>query len=378
MIDASPLRKKLAAAIASPGWTAALETVPRELFVGDALFQYQDTGGWTPVSRSEMPEEEWLALVNSDETWVTQVDGVMARDAAGPMGIRRPTSSSTLPSLVVQMLDVAGIGEGDRVLEIGTGTGYSTALMCHRLGEQAVTSVETDPEVAAGAKTALAAADFSPTLVLGDGLAGYRAGAPYDRLISTCAVRTIPPAWLTQVRTGGTITTPMLGWAEGAAFAHLTVTDAGEASGRFVNDDVYFMPARPHAAPPRGDMYIGRGEARTTDLDPKIVKDSAALFAVQLAVPGAILGWLDSTLTLRDPRTDAQADISDAPGGGWIVHQDGPVRLWDAVEKVIELWRGAGSPHQSGFGLTATPERQWVWLGEPNGPSWTLPANPQP
>ncbi|MFD9950707.1 ATP-grasp peptide maturase system methyltransferase [Nonomuraea sp. NPDC059023] len=378
MIDASPLRKKLAASIASPGWTAALEAVPRELFVGDALFQYQDAGGWTPVSRSEMPEEEWLALVYTDETWVTQVDGVMARDAAGPMGIRRPTSSSTLPSLVVQMLDVAGIGEGGSVLEIGTGTGYSTALMCHRLGEQAVTSVETDPEVAGRASAALEAAGFAPTLVLGDGLAGYPARALYDRLIATCAVRTIPPAWLTQVRTGGTITAPMLGWAEGAAFAHLTVTDAGEARGRFVNDDVYFMPARPHAAPPRGDMYIGRGEARPTDLNPKIVKDSAALFTVQLAIPGAILGWLDSTLTLRDPRTGAQADISDAPGGGWIVHQDGPVRLWDAVEKVIELWRGAGSPHQSGFGLTATLERQWVWLGEPNGPSWTLPAHPQP
>ncbi|MFI7135013.1 hypothetical protein ACIBQ1_55770 [Nonomuraea sp. NPDC050153] len=49
-------------------------------------------------------------------------------------------------------------------------------------------------------------------------------------------------------------------------------------------------------------------------------------------------------------------------------------KLWDAVEDAILTWEEAGRPHQSGFGLTVTPEAQWVWLGEPDGPSWTLPA----
>ncbi|MFD8527233.1 hypothetical protein ACFV0L_07450 [Streptosporangium canum] len=63
-----------------------------------------------------------------------------------------------------------------------------------------------------------------------------------------------------------------------------------------------------------------------------------------------------------------------APAGGWTVHQHGPLRLWDAVEDAILTWQAAGSPHQSAFGLTVTGDRQYVWLGEPDGPSWDLPA----
>jgi len=56
-----------------------------------------------------------------------------------------------------------------------------------------------------------------------------------------------------------------------------------------------------------------------------------------------------------------------------VVHQHGPIRLWDAIEKAITTWREAGNPHQSGFGLTVARESQRVWLGEPDGPRWELP-----
>ncbi|MGW7410481.1 methyltransferase domain-containing protein [Streptomyces sp. NPDC054833] len=110
------------------------------------------------------------------------------------------------------MLDLAGIRDGDKVLEIGTGTGYSTAILCDRLGDERIFSVEYDPGLAAAAADHIHAAGHHPTLITGDGLAGHKDGAEYDAVIATCAVRHIPPAWLHQVRAGGTITTTISGW----------------------------------------------------------------------------------------------------------------------------------------------------------------------
>ncbi|MER6172090.1 ATP-grasp peptide maturase system methyltransferase [Streptosporangium sp. NPDC001681] len=375
MNTAVKLRDALADAIGSPGWRKALEEVPRELFVGDAVYLADTTRGdlWTPVRRTEVGEDDWLVLVYTDETWVTQVDGVLAEEATGVV-TGSPSSSSTTPSLVVRMLEAAEIDEGDTVLEVGTGTGYSTALMCQRLGNGAVTSIEYDPAVAERARKAIAEAGYTPTLVVGDGLHGYHENAGYDRLIGTCSVRTIPPAWLEQVRTGGTITTPTWGWMGGVAFAHLTLDDRGKASGRFLQDDLYFMRARSHLPPPRPPIVTGIGDARESRIDPAILDDEAALFVAQLAAPAAQRASGEDMTILLDVGTGSRADTKPSPGGGWIVHQHGPLRLWDAVEDAILLWQNAGSPHQSAFGLTVTRDRQHVWLGEPDGPSWDLPA----
>ncbi len=368
------LRRKLADAIGSADWRSALEEVPRELFLGKAVYRHEPERGWVPTHRSKMSADDWLTLVYTDETWATQINGVLAEDAVEPIMFMRPTSSSTFPGLVVQMLETAGIDEEDRVLEIGSGTGYSTALMCHRLGQEAVTSIEYDPVVAARARAALAQAGYAPTLIEGDGLLGYEANAPYDRLIATCAVRTIPLTWLRQVRVGGTITAPMRGWLDGVACAHLTVAEDGSASGRFLPDNVYFMMARPHL-PPYREHRLGRGEVRASRVDPALLKDDTGLFVAQLAVPHALYGWVeDDILSLHDVATDSGADIRPSAEGGWTVRQHGPVKLWDLAEKVLQLWERAGRPHQSGFGLTVTADRQYVWMGDPDGPSWSLPA----
>ncbi|WP_051865441.1 hypothetical protein [Streptosporangium roseum] len=140
-----------------PAWRDAVEAVPRERFLGSAVARGTEDGAWQVTHRAEVTEDEWLHLVYRDETWVTQIDGSMVEGAHGTVS-GAPTSSSTLPGLVVLMLEAAGISDGDKVLEVGTGTGYSAALMCHRLGSHAVTSVEYDPAVAGRARDALTAA----------------------------------------------------------------------------------------------------------------------------------------------------------------------------------------------------------------------------
>ncbi|MEW2087057.1 hypothetical protein [Streptomyces sp. NPDC005283] len=146
---AATLRRELADALAESGkltalaWRAAIEHTPRELFLGSSFYRGRGVQ-WEPVHRDQVGVDEWLRLVYSDTTWVTQVDGIDAADTDRPLS-GNPTSSSTLPSLVAWMLELSGIGDGDKVLEIGTGTGYSTAILCHRLGDTNVFSVEYDP-----------------------------------------------------------------------------------------------------------------------------------------------------------------------------------------------------------------------------------------
>lgn len=378
--EAPRLRRALAGQLAQagtlrgPGWRDAVESVPRERFLGSAIARATEYGDrWKVIHREEVTEDEWLKLANRDETWVTQIDGNFVEGARGTVS-GMPTSSSTLPSLVVLMLEASQITGGDKVVEVGTGTGYSTALMCHRLGDRAVTSIECDPAVADRARDALTAAGYTPTLVTGDGLAGYDKNAEYDRLIATCSVRYVPMPWIWQVRDGGTIIAPLTGWMRGAAFAHLTLGHDGTASGRFLKEDIYFMTARTHGPPPVASPYLAGGEVRESQVDPRALDTPSGLFVAQLAAPSAVrLGGGDEVI-LWDVATGSQAVTGLDPAGGWTVRQRGPLRLWDTVEEAILVWQDAGSPHQSAYGLTVTGGRQYVWLGEPNGPSWDLPV----
>jgi methyltransferase of ATP-grasp peptide maturase system len=319
----------------------------------------------------------WLAGVYADRTLVTQLDGRLrpgdVRGGGGVVGA--PTSSSTLPSLVVRMWRLLDVRAGQRVLEVGTGTGYSAALGVRVLGEGAVTSVEYDPEVAAAAAGALRAAGCAPRLVVGDGLRGDPGGGAYDRLIATCAVRYVPMAWLHQVRPGGRILVTLSGWGYASGLALLTVTGAGTAEGRFLPGYTSFMLARPHERPPRPVLQLLPGEERSSRIDPAVVGTWTGGWVAQLAVPQAERMGSGGEQVLWDVSTGSQARTAPAPDGGWTVVQRGPVRLWDAVEEAVLSWQDAGGPHQEGFGLTITPDgTQRVWAGTDDGPGWKLPV----
>ncbi|WP_416978727.1 ATP-grasp peptide maturase system methyltransferase [Streptomyces sp. T028] len=372
--DPAELRHSLAAPLdlTEPAWRAAVEAVPRELFLGDCLFRPSGSR-WEPVQRDRTGEDAWLRLVYQDTTWVTQVDGVSAADAPGPLA-GRPTSSSTLPSLIVRMVELAGLQQGEKVLEIGTGTGYSTAILSHRLGDQHVYSVEYDPRLAALAAGRIHAAGYFPNLVTGDGLDGHREAAEYDAIVATCAVRHIPPAWLHQVRSGGTITTTLSGWMLASGLIRLTVHDDGTATGRFTGERIGYMLARPHERPPRPTYFQRQGQTRPTRLDPGLLEDWTGQFVAQLAAPSAELMTTSEGVILVDVATGSQA-WTEPVEGGWQVHQHGPLRLWNAVEDALAEWQDAGSPPQSDFGMTVDIDgTQRVWAGTPDGPSWRLPV----
>jgi methyltransferase of ATP-grasp peptide maturase system len=371
---------RAAGSLTEDAWHAAVAHVPREAFLGRAVYRAGTDGDgvtvYEPLRRAELGEAAWTELACANETWVTQVDGIDADMADGPVrGL--PTSSSTLPSLVARTLEAAGVRDGERVLEIGTGTGYSTALLCHRLGAADVASVEIDAGVAGRARAALHSLGLHPELVVGDGLDGYAAGAPYDRIVAACSVRTVPRPWLWQVRPGGTITFALGGWCQASGLVTLTVGEDGTAQGRFTGETVSYMLARPHTPPPYGSIHLHPGEARPTALDPRAVWGWTGRFLAQLAAPTAQLLGGEDRVILTDVATGSLAWTEPATGRagrGWTVHQHGPLRLWDAVELAHATWRAAGEPSQDHFALTVTPTTQQVRLTTPDGPTWPLPA----
>ncbi|WP_245627909.1 methyltransferase domain-containing protein [Actinomadura oligospora] len=232
----------------------AIMAVRREEFIPDEIFVRGEHGHLVPLNRKDAPEL-WQEQVQLDEPVVVQVrpDPTLPPDLCDPatgQGMES-TSSSSQPSLMVEMIGMLGLERGMRALEIGTGTGYNAALLAYLLGSDNVVSVEIDEELAAHARSALERAGYPVRVITGSGKDGYAPAAPYDAVIVTAAAHTVPYAWVEQTRPGGVILVP---WAEtvhpDGRLARFVVKADGTAEGRFIAQ-AFFMPLRDQRVLPR-------------------------------------------------------------------------------------------------------------------------------
>ncbi|WP_371095606.1 ATP-grasp peptide maturase system methyltransferase [Streptomyces sanglieri] len=360
----------------SPWLRAAVEAVSRERFLLPGVF-LNEGRTWRPVTAADTDPDEWLKIVYSVDTLTTQLDGHLTADQTGEPVVGVPTSSSTDPATVVGMIETLDLARGHRVLEIGTGTGYSTALMCHYLGEDNVATVEVDAQVAARADAALEAVGFSTWTATGDGLLGHPCRAPYDRVIATCAVRRIPYAWIRQTRPGGVVLGTVGSWPWGTGLAKLTVAGDGTAEGAIIGRSS-FMQARAQAvAPVAGDLSARTAYAdseRHALVSPLVLEEWMPAFLSQLAVPGAqfVRATDGDGAPLRylfDPERESFAEfLSD--GESWTVRQGGPVALWDDVERSLIAWQDAGAPEIDSVRLRVTPASHQYWIDQVPSLRW--------
>jgi protein-L-isoaspartate(D-aspartate) O-methyltransferase len=120
-------------------------------------------------------------------------------------------SSVSQPSMIAEMLEQLNVQPGNRVLEIGTGSGYNAALLAYLAGGQgSVVTVDLDAGLVERARKALRATGFERVRAVdGDGAAGAAEWAPYDRIILTVAADDIVAAWKTQLAPGGRLVLPL-------------------------------------------------------------------------------------------------------------------------------------------------------------------------
>ncbi|MEV5708289.1 methyltransferase domain-containing protein [Actinoallomurus sp. NPDC052274] len=354
--------------ITDPAWRDVVASVPRHMFVPEF---YSDD---EPSGLRSTGNPRWLPVVYSDDTLVTQ-----RKEHPDQPGFEWSTSSSTRPSLMLRMLHILDVRAGMSVLEIGTGTGYNAALLCERLGSEHVTTVDIDPELIDAACVRLSDAGYRPTVAACDGLRGYPARAPYDRVIATVAVEQVPHAWVEQTRPGGLILADVrprgMTWA--GALARLTVAPDGTASGPLVSCTWGFMSARPDAVRP--------GIPDVVPIDATSVhRRKSEIGSEALRRPGlSLLTWQRLPGINAFPGPDATRITT--PDGSWAdvtratpakVEYGGPVDIWGQVEQAHAWWTEHASPDVEAFGLTVGPTAQRLWHLKPDGHSWVGPGHP--
>ncbi|MEV3907556.1 methyltransferase, FxLD system [Streptomyces canus] len=161
----------------TPAVETALRTVPRHVFVPDASLEN--------------------AYANAPVHIKYATDGTSI-------------SCASQPGVVALMLDQLDAQPGERILELGAGTGYNAGLLAHLVGENGhVTTLDVDDDLVEGARTHLAAAGITNVqAVTRDGALGYAEAAPYDRIIATVGAHGVPHAWLQQLAPGGRLLVP--------------------------------------------------------------------------------------------------------------------------------------------------------------------------
>ncbi len=148
------------------------------------------------AAMSRVPRHRFVPLALRDEAY---------EDHPLPIGLDQTISQ---PYIVAYMTEAARITRRDRVLEIGTGSGYQAAVLAEVSRE--VYSIEILPELAERARTVLGELGYRNVhLRTGDGYAGWKEHAPYDAIIVTAAPDHVPPALIQQLAVNGRMVIPV-------------------------------------------------------------------------------------------------------------------------------------------------------------------------
>ncbi len=134
----------------------------------------------------------------------SSLDNIAYQDKALPIGCQQTISQPYTVAFQTQLLELQ---PSEKVLEIGTGSGYQTSVLCE-MGAR-VFSIERHKPLYVRAKSVLELMKYKPKCYFGDGYKGLPTYAPFDKIIITCGAATIPQELVSQLKEGGVLVVPI-------------------------------------------------------------------------------------------------------------------------------------------------------------------------
>ncbi|MBN1332866.1 MAG: protein-L-isoaspartate(D-aspartate) O-methyltransferase [Synergistales bacterium] len=168
---------------------AAAEMVDSQL-VPRGIIQVSVLEAMRSVPRHRFVPDEYRTLAYSD--------------CALPIGNGQTISQ---PYMVARMTELLDLNQGDRVLEVGTGSGYQAAVLSE-MGMKVV-SIERIAQLAQRASALMEELGYHVQVLIDDGRSGYEKGAPFNGIIVTAAASRVEPPWFSQLADGGRLMVPL-------------------------------------------------------------------------------------------------------------------------------------------------------------------------
>lgn len=337
-----------------PRLKGAFAEVPRHVFVPDYLRIELDENGFAVMNgKVDRTDPEYLDAVYADQPLMTQTKPVEGQPDSFVW-----SSSSSMPSVMADMIEELDVQTGMSILESGTGTGYNAAILCHLLGDHAVTTIEIDPDLRREALERLDSLGYHP--------AADPAGRLHDRILATHAVDHVPYGWIRWSKPGAVILTDLRppSNTDIGAWLKLTVNPDGKtATGKLMPPRGYFMSARKVAefadighqlSELTFEEHQARAELmveRETQLSPAVFQDET--FGFYFWRQSIDVWWWNQNETIN----------LNASDGSWAQVQDGTVNLigprdiWAEAERAHQRWQTAGQPDMSEWTVKVTAGR---------------------
>lgn len=345
--------------ITTPAIESAFLAVPRHCFL-DAFYLREQTAPvrWKLIESRALSTQEWCQLVYADAPLITRLNE-----------IGNPTSSSSAPAIMACMLEVAALAPGQRVLEIGTGTGYNAALLAHLVGDPTlVTTIELEDDLMRLARERLARV-VSPgvQVIAGDGFLGYAPNAPYDRILATASTQTIPLAWLDQLREGGIIVLHLQGHLAGGCLVCFQKQGPGRSgTGLLITGSDFMQLRTPSSSSFLAPQLLAHLLHRpltcsyvlTSALfDPTLLWNNDLAFFLQTLFPTLCLNSISKgredppRICLLDESTRTLLVFSPLGEKQWQLEIRGNVPVWERALAAYHQWLDLGRPGATAYRL---------------------------